>query len=187
MARSLFSCFCALFLVLMMSDTRLLAKEEGGAGGITMKLVDASGNAVSSCITKDDGTWSLSAPKAGDYSIVVIEEELSNARTAIVERVQASLQQTATSEAATITNTSSALDAGKPKTITFSWTMKDDASVSCVVSPRDPVSGLPSGKSRRTAVMFVREFDKMVPTITTTKPTSISGNLSYTVKPIRKQ
>lgn len=160
-----------LVLVLGLKTTLAVAQQEGGAGGITITLVDAKGTAVSTCATKDDGTWSLSVPQPGDYSLIVSEAELANARAIIADRFAVSTPASPSSSAASIN---------------FSWTMKDDAAVSCVVSARDSVTGMPAGKPRRTAVMFVREFDKMVPTISTTKAMAISGNLSFTVKPSRK-
>jgi hypothetical protein len=182
-------------LLLLFVASRSFAQEEGGAAGLTLRLCDADGNTISTCVTKDDGSWSLSASKPGDYSIVVQPDEFAEARKAInTKGTGAKLRTAAPGTGAFASNstqdlsddakirTASLDENASPMTINFSWSMKDDATVSCVVSPRDAASGLPTGKRQRTAVMFIKEFDKSAPTLTCAKACTLSGNVSYTAK-----
>src|SRR6476620_4585416 len=127
MNRSIKQLFYTFAVVLLLSSVSY-AQEEGGAAGVIMKLMDNSGQNAASCVSKDDGSWSFTVTKPGEYTIVVDQEEFENARRAINTKGTGSTFRTASDEETA------------PKTITFSWSMKDDATVACYVSPRDHAS-----------------------------------------------
>jgi hypothetical protein len=157
---------------LLALSTNAVAQEEGGAGGVTMKLMNNANETVATCMSKDDGSWSFSVPKPGEYTIVVDQEEFENARRAINTKGSGTTLRTASATGEELA----------PKTISFSWSMKDDATITCYTSPRDHASGLPTGKRQHAPVQFIKEMEKTAPTVSCTKACTISGNLSYTAK-----
>jgi hypothetical protein len=169
MRRSLFSFFLSLLLVVSVA-TSASAHVEGAIEGMTLKLIDASGNAVATTETGEDGAWSFAIPRSGEYTIVIDDGEIAEARSTISEKVPGAVFQTAS-----VTRTSGPL-------VTIGWSMKDIPWIKTYESARAESTGLASGPRRYKAVQFIREFDKSVAILVCTQAGTASGTISYTVR-----
>jgi hypothetical protein len=161
-----------LVLITLTPLSPVLAQDEGGVSGMTLKLCDVSGTIISTCTTNADGSWSLAAPSSGEYVIIASQADFDLALNEIIKR---------DSDSATdqlFHNVKSIDDARKA--VMFSWSMKDDPTVSCEIAARDLTTGLPTGKRRRAPVQFIKHFDTSAPIINCTTACTLSGNLSFT-------
>lgn len=157
--RSYFVASFVLLFTLFLANSPALSQGEMGVGELNVRLCDNNGKTIATSKTSDDGAWSFAIRDAGQYSIVVDDQEFEAAREARSTRAGIS---------------SSA--------ITFEWTMADNPSVACSIGVRSPENGMPSGEVRFAPVQFVRELDRATPMLKISSATTIRGTISYATR-----
>lgn len=135
--------------------------------GVEVQLVDSDGKTVSRCTTSPTGTCKFDVKSAGDYSLVVTEKQYQVAMRAI--------------KSPDDTNDDSDDVSGKRSKKGY------DAYMSLasheVVSPRDPASGLATGKRQPSSGDIIQQLDKATPLLfKATGACTISCTLTYKAK-----
>jgi hypothetical protein len=163
----------AALILLLTFASPVQAQNEGGVSGMNLKLCDLSGAIISTCTTNADGSWSLTVPTSGEYAISVSQSDFDLALNEITKRDSDSAVDPVFSKVHSIEDAR--------KAVMFSWSMKDDPTVSCDIAARNTETGMPEGKRRYAAVQFIKHFDTSAPIVRCNTARTISGNVSYTV------
>lgn len=190
MKKTLASIVLAIFAVAF--STTVLAQDQP-VENLEMQLVNADGKVVAKTKTKADGSWNFKSAPAGEYSIVISEQQLASAKHAInTKGTGASGNRTAIKATATFSDgttrdvTDDKRTAGATDEVGLNISITTEEGVS-LVSPRDQASGLASGKKRQHSPMkILKRIDKATPLMITAEQSSVSGVVTYDLKKATK-